>query len=224
MRFLTILLSLSIFLNSESLFADDSREQSPSFNNLMSEFSNLMEDGYRAGLLLPVNVPKGVFLKVTTPAGFTLGSSQNQNMGPEQRMIMSEFIPLGESIDNWMRIITTQSFIGLGNKAGPLMENILQGIKDAVGEINVDDPEFYLVTQNDYTESSMKVTYSNRGMKEMLIVKIFSGPYDTAVAQMTYRYKSAVFNDADKFEKEFLENVKLVTEGDLSAEEKAMVQ
>jgi hypothetical protein len=222
MRFLTILFAISLSL--ESALAQDSQEQSPSFDNLMTEFSSLMEEGYRAGLLLPVNVPKGIFLKVTTPPGFTLASSQNQTMGPEQRMIMSEFIPQGESIDNWMRIITTQSFIGLGNKAGPLMENILQGIKDAVGEINVDDPEFYLVTQIDYTESSMKVTYSNRGMKEMLIVKIFSGPYDTAVAQMTYRYKSAVFNDADKFEKEFLENVALVSSAELSNEEKLLLE
>lgn len=214
-RFISIIISV-VVLCSQVVLAHEEAPQAPSFDEAMAEFSSKMEEGHQAGMLLPVNVSKGLFLKVTTPPGFSLGSSKSHDQGDEQKMFITEFVPNGETVENWTRIITTQAFVGLGDKASALLEAVYKGVVDTVGEDNVDDPNIYLTTQIGYTESFMQVAYRNKGMDERLVIKIFSGPSDTAVAQMTCRYKPGDEGAADKYEQEFLEGVSLITKESVS--------
>ena len=167
-------------------------------------------DDNSTAVLLPVNETKGLFASLQVPENFVMGHSDQQEIKPGIRQLIMEFIPKGEAITNWSEIITAQSFVGHGIQARAFIDQSLNIMKQTLGS-NMSEPQILYAERDDYEEGSLRISYTLQGTEEVLLIRVFSGPYDTAVVQMTYRPTRIAKYDGDKLESDFKDSVKVIS-------------
>lgn len=126
--------------------------------------------------LLPVNaalpVKSRINLVVSIPEDFHSLVSIEKMMSAN----MVEFIPkTDKDINHWSEIITVFKFIGSGLKASYVRDHLINSFMRDAGTRVLES------TQKDhgsYSEATVMMAYSDKGRKEIILAKYYSGPYD----------------------------------------------
>lgn len=159
------------------------------FSNQPSKKVNSQNGSERAEIVLslPVNsqekykkLKSRVHLTVLIPQDFGSVLPIDQVINAN----MLEFIPkTDKSVDAWSEIITIQKYIDRSIISSQLTNYIQQSIQKQVQQPMI--IESINQEHSNYSESFFVMTYVNRGRKEILAGKYFSGPCDCSGVQYT---------------------------------------
>lgn len=146
-------------------------------------------EGNKQTVTLPIDSTqnnKPVNLIVVVPKSFH--ALQPIEMIP--RLEQVEFVPTGETGNNWSEIITLNKFPGKKIKAGDLTQVLKSSFQKGANVTNVwvDDS----AKKNGYDLSLIGMEYTYMGKQEVIGAVYFSGPMDTSGVQYTIRLSDTV--------------------------------
>lgn len=161
--------------------------------------------------LMPINwtVPEKYNLAVQIPSNFE--SIQPMSVWATGKSPLIEFIPKGESADNWNEIITLNLFINKAISA----EHFVKFLYDNMLEKTTNSKawqEIKIERSPAYTAASAGISYEFAGRKEVFGCRYYSGPYDCSGIQYTIRPKKGESEQQaiEKIENYFRSNTQVV--------------
>jgi hypothetical protein len=141
---------------------------------------------FAALVTLPATAFEGENLLVTAPAGYKAGFSDRN-----AKMVMTEFVPAGQSVQNWTEMVTVQVFLGM-KRASPAafrdrMEKLWAGscAKAAMVPISA-------ATENGYEVVLWRLTCplnKTTGKPEMTWFKAIAGNDSFYVVQKAFKFE-----------------------------------
>jgi hypothetical protein len=143
--------------------------------------------------LLPVNVSvkPGICLSIETPKDFfTLPEMLERFINKSESIL--EFIPRGETFENWSKIFTIQTLIGNRLSADRVADFLTQSLASGAKQSSVVE----ICKKNGpasstYRSVSVAIQYISREDKvEFIFFNYFSGPYDCSGFQYTEKLDS----------------------------------
>lgn len=158
--------------------------------------------------LLPVDhIHKPVSnLRVTLPKAFSSIQSLENFALPDQ--IMIEYIPNGESPDNWSEIITIHKFIGRKLQAYPFLKLLKKELASKTIENKV--ISFDPLKEGAHIErAELIMEYMANNQREVIGALYYSGPFDAAGVQYTIRLNEKMTEEkaVNKISTYFKDNV-----------------
>lgn len=149
---------------------------------------------------LPVNwsVSPKYNLEVTIPSGYT--SLQPFDSWSDKTTTLIEFVPKGETGEDWSEIISINKFIGSKVNASDFAEALKKRMLASVENGKVLDLK--KEKKPSYTFSAFFLSYDLNGKHEMMGARYFSGPDDLVGVQYTIR------PDQEMSDKEALAKIK----------------
>jgi hypothetical protein len=170
--------------------------------------SSQLQEQQKVTVLLPISwsAPSQCNLSVTIPEGFR----SIQPLATWNESTLIEFIPEGESGDNWSEIITLNKLIGQRIPATQITSYLEKTLPTKSTNFKVIASS--VEKTSSYLRSNLEVSYENAGRHEVLSCRYYSGPYDCAGIQYTIRPKSDQTDEQTlaKIEAFFEANIQIV--------------
>lgn len=137
--------------------------------------------------VLPLNVTnqQKVALMISPPKSFICAQPQLEAFINGQTDFV-EYIPKGESFDNWSKIITVNRYINKRLPAPYIVSTMVQ-------KMSAQSKSYRVLAalsndRGDHLDASFTMIYVlPNGQAEMIFAQYFSGPYDTAGFQVTIK-------------------------------------
>lgn len=133
--------------------------------------------------LLPINwtMPQGqkINLSVHTPNNFYCFHAPLIMKGIQPSLI--EYLPKGENIESWSELITLVPLIGSKLDAKTLSDTIKQNFQRISSHLKI--LEETTSSEEGYNTATLILSYSYKGRSEVVVSRVFSGPFDTVNVQ-----------------------------------------
>ena len=132
---------------------------------------------YRQAVVLPINVAHNAALRTRLVVYIPEDFRAVYTLKEAKQIGMQEYFPKKDGdVTSWTEIITTTVYISKRISAQRMIECLKRAILGS-------DPKAALISEDsvehkDYFEGSFMATYTDKGRKEVVYMKYYSGPYD----------------------------------------------